>query len=72
MKQIHLIQEKLGEILEKGTSTPSGYVLPLNNTENKWFTSEWEFRRKHVFLTPGTSPIGFRLPLESLMENPNM
>lgn len=65
-----LIQEKLAEILENGTSTPSGYLLPLNHTENKWFSSEWKFRRNHVFLTPGTSPIGFRLPLESLMGNP--
>jgi uncharacterized protein (DUF2126 family) len=65
-----LIQEKLAEILENGTSTPSGFVLPLNHTENKWFSSEWKFRRNHVFLTPGTSPIGFRLPLESLMGNP--
>lgn len=65
-----LIQEKLTEILENGTSTPSGYVLPLNKTSDKWFSSEWTFRRNHLFLTPGTSPIGFRLPLESLLGKP--
>lgn len=65
-----LIQQKLVEILEKGTSKPTGYVLPLNKTQDKWFSSEWRFRRNHLFLTPGTSPIGFRLPLESLIEKP--
>ena len=65
-----LIQEKLAEILEKGTSIPSGFVLPLNKANDNWFSSEWTFRRKHLFLTPGTSPIGFRLPLESLMSKP--
>ncbi|MHA7059045.1 transglutaminase family protein [Aquimarina sp. M1] len=65
-----LAVKKLQEILEKGTATPAGYVLPINNTENTWFTSEWNFRRKHLFLTPGNSPVGLRLPLNSLMVNP--
>ncbi|WP_179319931.1 transglutaminase family protein [Winogradskyella helgolandensis] len=66
-----LVKNKLKDILEKGTSTPVGYLLPLNSTDGKWFTSQWEFRRQHLFLTPGNSPMGLRLPLSSLLEKPD-
>ena len=65
-----LVRERLAKILEEGTNKAVGYVLPLNKTQEKWFTSEWTFRRKHLFLTPGTSPVGLRLPLNSLQEKP--
>ncbi|WP_372755146.1 DUF2126 domain-containing protein [Mariniflexile sp.] len=65
-----LVKDKLKEILKSGTSKPVGYVLPLNNYKNKWFTSNWTFRRNHIFLLPGNSPIGLRLPLDSLLRNP--
>ncbi|MBU2938538.1 transglutaminase family protein [Lacinutrix sp. C3R15] len=65
-----LVKNKLKEILENGTSTPVGHLLPLNFTQGKWFTSAWTFRRQHLFLTPGNSPMGLRLPLNSLMEKP--
>ena len=65
-----LVKNKLKDILENGTSTPVGHLLPLNNTKGKWFTSEWTFRRQHLFLTPGNSPMGLRLPLNALMEKP--
>ncbi|MDX6745963.1 transglutaminase family protein [Polaribacter sp. PL03] len=69
-KDNSLVKNKLKDILENGTSTPVGHLLPLNNTEGKWFTSEWSFRRQHLFLTPGNSPMGLRLPLSSLLEKP--
>ncbi|WP_452226868.1 transglutaminase family protein [Lacinutrix cladophorae] len=65
-----LVKNKLKEILENGTSTPIGHLLPLNYTQGKWFTSAWTFRRQHLFLTPGNSPMGLRLPLNALMEKP--
>ena len=65
-----LVREKLNEILETGTSKPIGYVLPLNNSGGQWYTNEWEFRRKHIFLIPGNSPVGLRLPLDSLIQKP--
>jgi uncharacterized protein (DUF2126 family)/transglutaminase-like putative cysteine protease len=65
-----LVKNKLKEILENGTSTPVGHLLPLNHTQGKWFTSAWTFRRQHLFLTPGNSPMGLRLPLNALMEKP--
>ncbi|WP_025740151.1 transglutaminase family protein [Aquimarina pacifica] len=65
-----LVKEKFNKIISEGTSTPVGYILPLNNSKNIWFTCEWTFRRKHLFLTPGNSPMGLRLPLNSLLSKP--
>ncbi|MGB5516943.1 MAG: transglutaminase family protein [Gammaproteobacteria bacterium] len=44
-----------------------GYVLPLrwDPTRECWESGTWTFRRNGLYLTPGTSPIGYRLPLDS-------
>ena len=58
---LQLIQEdKLGK--------PIGYALPLrwNLETDSWESCVWDFRSKHMFLLPGDSAIGYRLPLESL------
>ncbi|QDO95664.1 transglutaminase family protein [Formosa sediminum] len=68
---ILLVKDKLKQILNDGKSKPVGYVLPLNNTSDKWYTNSWQFRRNHLFLIPGNSPIGLRLPLGSLIREPN-
>ena len=65
-----LVKNKLKEILKDGKSKPVGYVLPLNNSMGTWYTSHWTFRRDHLFLIPGNSPIGLRLPLDSLIRKP--
>ncbi|MGC6430589.1 MAG: DUF2126 domain-containing protein [Jejuia sp.] len=65
-----LVKDKLKEILKDGRSKPVGYVLPLNNFDGNWFTCDWKFRRQHIFLIPGNSPIGLRLPLGSLIQKP--
>jgi uncharacterized protein (DUF2126 family)/transglutaminase-like putative cysteine protease len=51
-----------------------GYVLPLApaapasraESSARWRSSAWPFRREHLFLLPGDSPLGLRLPLASL------
>jgi uncharacterized protein (DUF2126 family) len=56
-----------GEMLE-----PAGYVLPLeaapgpSKTRRRWSSSRWPLRRERLQLMPGDSPIGLRLPLDSL------
>ncbi|XMO86369.1 transglutaminase family protein [Algibacter sp. AS12] len=65
-----LVKNKLKEILKDGKSKAVGYVLPLNNSLGTWYTSDWTFRRNHLFLIPGNSPIGLRLPLDSLIRKP--
>ncbi|HEY7852440.1 MAG TPA: transglutaminase family protein, partial [Caulobacteraceae bacterium] len=52
-------------------ATPAAYVLPLRRplakAEGKgWISEAWVFRRRHLFLVPGDSPAGMRLPLASL------
>ncbi|WP_372775039.1 DUF2126 domain-containing protein [Mangrovibacterium sp.] len=67
-----LERQKLSELLNKGMNDPAGFVLPLNRYKNHWISSKWEFRRKNLFLTPGNSPVGLRLPLGSLLESPTI
>ncbi|MEJ6120616.1 transglutaminase family protein [Vibrio sp. 2-Bac 85] len=54
--------------MELGIEKPVGYVLPLqwNGGKNCWQSCTWEFTRGHCFLLPGESPLGYRLPLDSL------
>jgi uncharacterized protein (DUF2126 family)/transglutaminase-like putative cysteine protease len=61
-------RKTLAELLDKGLGEPVGYVLPLewNYWNNKWLSHPWKFGREHLFLTPGNSPMGLRLPLDSL------
>ncbi|MDE4965929.1 transglutaminase family protein, partial [Francisella tularensis] len=35
-------------------------------------SSKWEFRRGHLFLLAGKSPLEFRLPLDSLIFKPHI
>lgn len=58
----------LASILEKGLDIPAGFALPLHWDEPRecWESSAWELRRPEMFLIPGSSPMGFRLPLESI------
>ena len=53
-----------------GLETPTGYVLPLQRGIGKdgpqWQTGLWMLRGQHLFLIPGDSALGLRLPLPSL------
>ena len=65
-----LERRTIAEKLTKGLNNVVGYVLPINFENKKWITSTWEFRRGHLFLGAGNSPLGLRLPLESLIIKP--
>ena len=58
----------LENILKQGIDTPKGYVLPLefDTFENEWTSVRWTFRREKLYLIPGGSAVGLRLPLSSL------
>lgn len=45
---------------------PTGWVLPITTGEDSWTSSAWSFRRGRLVLAPGTSPVGLRLPLDSI------
>lgn len=57
---------RLARILDRGAGAPVGWVLPLGRGADGWRTERWTLRRGHLFLVPGDSPIGLRLPLASL------
>ncbi len=62
---------RLVKVFERGLDTPTSYVLPIQvwHTEDRgrrWVTERWAIRRDKLFLVPGDSPAGFRLPLGSL------
>ena len=56
---------------EHGLDNATGFVLPIQAWQTKsrgrrWATERWQFRRGRLFLMPGDSPVGFRLPLGGL------
>ncbi len=63
-------RRNIAKVLSSGLSRPVGFVLPLNYGEDAWASSAWEFRRGRLLLIPGDSPLGLRLPMSSLMEDP--
>jgi uncharacterized protein (DUF2126 family) len=62
---------KLAHIFEQGAEQPIGFVLPLRRIPTRsgtprWTSQPWFPLSKRMFLTPGDSPMGYRLPLETL------
>ncbi|MGB1801033.1 MAG: DUF2126 domain-containing protein, partial [Gammaproteobacteria bacterium] len=66
-----LERARLQKLFTQGLDKVTGYALPLKykeqiNDEGQWISSNWPFRGEHMFLIPGDSPMGLRLPMESL------
>jgi uncharacterized protein (DUF2126 family) len=61
-------RQRLTRLLTGNPGSPTGYVLPLfwSHADNAWSSYSWEFRRGEMFLVPGDSAMGLRLPLGSL------
>ena len=67
-------RDRLRRVYERGLGQPVGFVLPLQRGYGKngpeWQTGLWMLRARHLFLMPGDSPVGLRLPLQSLPWEP--
>jgi len=60
---------RLRKILERGLDKITGFALPLrwDAYNSKWQTGPRTFRRGRMYLIPGDSPMGFRLPMDSFL-----
>ncbi|MEO1331512.1 MAG: transglutaminase family protein [Pseudomonadota bacterium] len=74
-------RQRLSRVFDRGLETPSSFVLPIQAAQARdhsrprrgrrprrfrWASEQWRTRRGRLFLIPGDSPAGFRLPLRSL------
>jgi uncharacterized protein (DUF2126 family)/transglutaminase-like putative cysteine protease len=62
-------RRRLRRVFERGLDTPVGFALPIGRDERRptqWCSSGWFLRDNRCYLIPGDSPIGYRLPLDSL------
>jgi len=63
---------RLRRVFEQKLDTPVGYVLPIKVAGDDdshgaaWTTGPWFLRDERMYLMPGDSPMGLRLPLDSL------
>lgn len=61
---------RLAKIFEQGLDKTIGYILPLKRAFGGkglvWTSGPWFFRPERCYLIPGDSPMGFRLPLDSI------
>lgn len=61
---------RMAKIFQRGLTKPVGCVLPLRRqwwqSQARWVSGPWPVRREYMFLLPGDSAMGLRLPLESL------
>ena len=64
------VRNSLSKQLRSGLGSVIGYVLPLKSIESAdcrvWQSSLWPLKHERLYLLPGDSPMGLRLPLSSL------
>ena len=65
-----LERARMARVFTQGLAAEVGSVLPLRRVlqdgVRRWQSGRWFFRDGAMFLVPGDSPVGLRLPLESL------
>lgn len=64
-------RKRLHDVFEQGLKTVVGYALPLRavyetDRRFRWVTGRWFVRAERMYLIPGDSAMGYRLPLDSL------
>ncbi len=64
---------RLRRVFTSGLDSVTGYVLPIAPSEAspalqgpRWVSGPWHLRDERIYLMPGDSPMGYRLPLDGL------
>jgi uncharacterized protein (DUF2126 family) len=63
---------RLRRVFEQKLDSVVGYALPIKREWNvalsgpRWVSGPWFFRDERMYLVPGDSPMGLRLPLDSM------
>ena len=62
---------RLARVFEQGLEKTIGYTLPLrplyrDGGQTIWQSGRWFLRAERMYLIPGDSPMGYRLPLDSI------
>jgi uncharacterized protein (DUF2126 family)/transglutaminase-like putative cysteine protease len=57
---------RIARVFDRGLQDVIGYALPLRRGDGGWESGNWFLRRERLYLIPGDSPMGYRLPLDSL------
>src|SRR3989442_1088586 len=61
-----LERARLGKIFKQGLDKVVGHAIPVQKKNGAWLSGEWFLRAERCYLMPGDSPMGLRLPLDSL------
>jgi len=65
-----LERARMARVFGQGLASPVGSVLPIRRVidagARRWQSGKWFLRGDTMFLIPGDSPLGLRLPLDSL------
>ena len=62
-------RDRLRRVFTQGLDAVVGYALPIRRVSDSggsWATGRWFLRDERLYLIPGDSPMGLRLPLDSL------
>ena len=62
-------RDRLRRVFTQGLDAVVGYALPIRRVggrDGSWATGRWFLRDERLYLVPGDSPMGLRLPLDSL------
>jgi uncharacterized protein (DUF2126 family) len=63
-------REELARVFDRGLMEPVGYVFPIRRRQYAgklyWSSQPWFLRPERLLLIQGDSPVGYRLPLDSL------
>jgi uncharacterized protein (DUF2126 family) len=60
-----LERARLARVFGAGLDAIVGHVLPMVRSTAGWRSGAWFLRSERCYLTPGDSPLGYRLPLDA-------